>query len=101
MFGAVFDSRDSCGVGASQMLSLDAPLARALALEWHYHSSLVRGLRRKGGPRSTPGQRDALNRGHKKGALGRLLLQCWWSRGDLNPRPPVLRCRYYMLSPFY
>jgi hypothetical protein len=30
MFGAVFDSRDSCGVGASQMLSLDAPLARAL-----------------------------------------------------------------------
>ena len=25
----------------------------------------------------------------------------WWSRGDLNPRPPVLRCRYYMLSRFY
>ena len=22
----------------------------------------------------------------------------WWSRGDLNPRPPVLRCRYYMRS---
>lgn len=21
--------------------------------------------------------------------------------GDLNPRPPVLRCRYYMLSRFY
>ena len=25
----------------------------------------------------------------------------WWSRGDLNPRPPVLRCRYYMLSRVY
>jgi hypothetical protein len=25
----------------------------------------------------------------------------WWSRGDLNPRPPVLRCRYYMRSRFY
>ncbi len=28
-------------------------------------------------------------------------LQNWWSRGDLNPRPPVLRCRYYMLSQIY
>jgi hypothetical protein len=25
----------------------------------------------------------------------------WWSRGDLNPRPPVLRCRFYMLSRVY
>lgn len=30
-----------------------------------------------------------------------LRLQNWWSRGDLNPRPPVLRCRYYMLSQIY
>jgi hypothetical protein len=25
----------------------------------------------------------------------------WWSRGDLNPRPPVLRFRDYMLSRVY
>src|SRR5690606_41634669 len=25
----------------------------------------------------------------------------WWSRGDLNPRPPELRYRFYMLSHLY
>ena len=25
----------------------------------------------------------------------------WWSRGDLNPRPPALRYRFYMLSHLY
>jgi len=25
----------------------------------------------------------------------------WWSRGDLNPRPPVRRYRFYMLSHLY
>ncbi len=25
----------------------------------------------------------------------------WWRRGDLNPRPPALRYRFYMLSPVY
>ena len=25
----------------------------------------------------------------------------WWSRGDLNPRPPGLRYRFYMLSHLY
>jgi hypothetical protein len=37
----------------------------------------------------------------KKDVLGRLFLIIWWSRGDLNPRPPVLRCRYYMRSRVY
>ena len=32
---------------------------------------------------------------------GFALLRIWWSRGDLNPRPPVLRCRYYMRSRVY
>ena len=32
---------------------------------------------------------------------GFVLLRIWWSRGDLNPRPPVLRCRYYMRSRVY
>lgn len=39
--------------------------------------------------------------GTKKDVRGRLFLIIWWSRGDLNPRPPVLRCRYYMLSRVY
>lgn len=25
----------------------------------------------------------------------------WWSRGDLNPRPPALRYWFYMLSQIY
>ncbi|VXB43216.1 hypothetical protein PSEUDO8AS_100232 [Pseudomonas sp. 8AS] len=25
----------------------------------------------------------------------------WWSRGDLNPRPPVRRYRFYMRSHLY
>src|SRR5690606_10899707 len=25
----------------------------------------------------------------------------WWSRGDLNPRPPVRHYRFYMLSHLY
>jgi len=25
----------------------------------------------------------------------------WWSRGDLNPRPPALRYRFYMRSHLY
>lgn len=25
----------------------------------------------------------------------------WWSRGDLNPRPPALRYRFYMRIPVY
>src|SRR5690606_3670715 len=41
------------------------------------------------------------NPGTKKDVRGRLFLFIWWSRGDLNPRPPVLRCRYYMLSQIY
>ena len=69
---------------------------------------------RKTGPRSIFGKRptrkgqnliflrrQAQLSGTKKDARGRLLFGIWWSRGDLNPRPPVLRCRYYMLSRVY
>ena len=37
---------------------------------------------------------------HKK-RRPRTSFSIWWSRGDLNPRPPVLRCRYYMRSRVY
>ncbi len=33
--------------------------------------------------------------------LAGFVVESWWSRGDLNPRPPVLRCRYYMRSRVY
>ena len=45
---------------------------------------------------------------HRAGFLGyfancseQLWICIWWSRGDLNPRPPALRYRFYMLIPVY
>ena len=52
-----------------------------------------------------PGARQRTS-GNKKPRVSAGLVDCygccrtgvWWRRGELNPRPPMLRLRFYMLS---
>ena len=62
-------------------------------------SSWVTGLT----PRGKRGLQRAITQtpDSKKPAMNAGFLWIWWSRGDLNPRPPVLRFRDYMLSQIY
>lgn len=49
-------------------------------------------------PRVRGNWRDQTRKNPNRERLG---FHYWWSRGDLNPRPPALRYRFYMLSQLY
>ena len=64
------------------------------------------GAARRAGNRKGPALEEQARDWAKKKPLkfteNQGLIVCvWWSRGDLNPRPPALRYRFYMLSQLY
>ena len=65
------------------------------------------GAARRAGNRKGPALEEQARNWAKKKPLKftrkirGLSLCIWWSRGDLNPRPPALRYRFYMLSQLY
>lgn len=56
----------------------------------------------EGSPQESAGvPANTRERARKKANSELLTFVYWWSRGDLNPRPPGLCYRFYMLSHLY